>query len=367
MGVALVLATALICFGLCAGIVLCLDRVAVASGMFVLGRFTSVQERSSKLGWASAAELFFHRHVRSCAASASGSRGTSASSALGVLSAELSCFLAAHEQRLRCAAGAFTVVAANLLRVATYHASCRAAMSCLGFSTLHWTSLSALASPAPVLTKSIYLVLGFGPADSSCNSSCVLLIVACGAVLAFMGNRHCPTTWSCRLCSVVVMASLCSESLLAALLGSLAAAWRPSFPPERSPPCNPARASTDSLMSVELMDQRWDVEISRDTVFGGKYVARMDGEDRPEFRDLHDELVIAIRTNGNGACAIHAAFGSWRADREEWYSRSSEVETFSLRGSIPTFLSVVRVSISPGLRRAAPQESPQVSPGAVLL
>ncbi len=120
-------------------------------------------------------------------------------------------------------------------------------------------------------------------------------------------------------------------------------------------------------MSVELMDQRWDVEISRDTVFGGKYVARMDGQDRPEFRDLHDELVIAIRTNGNGDCAIHAAFGSWRPEIQEWYSRSSEVETSYLRGSIPTFLSVVRVSFSPGLRRVAPQESPQDSPGAVLL
>jgi len=127
------------------------------------------------------------------------------------------------------------------------------------------------------------------------------------------------------------------------------------------------QSGTDSPMSVELMDQRWDVEISRDTVFGGKYVACMDGEDRPEFCDLHEELVMAIRTNGNGACAIHAAFGSWWPERAEWYSRSSDVETSSLRGSIPTFLSVVRVSISPGLRRAVPQESPQDSPGAVLL
>ena len=120
-------------------------------------------------------------------------------------------------------------------------------------------------------------------------------------------------------------------------------------------------------MSVELMDQRWDVEISRDTVFGGKYVARMDGEYRSEFRDLHEELVIAIRTNGNGACAIHAAFGAWRPEREEWYSRSREAETSYSGGIIPTFLSVVRVSISPFNGRVAPKGFPEVSPGAVLL
>ena len=80
-----------------------------------------------------------------------------------------------------------------------------------------------------------------------------------------------------------------------------------------------AGARADAKAREGFIADKCHVAISRDTRFEGEYDFSTGGHDHGVFPELQNESVRAIRTGDDGACGIHAAFGSWRPHMKHWY------------------------------------------------
>ena len=107
-----------------------------------------------------------------------------------------------------------------------------------------------------------------------------------------------------------------------------------------------AGAKADAKACEGFNADKCHVSISRDTVFEGEYDFSTGGHDHGVFIELQNESVTAIRTCDDGACGIHAAFGSWRPRRKQWYCERARA---LIADALPDTASELR-------RRVRPQE-----------
>ena len=173
----------------------------------------------------SAAELYYLRHVRSCAALAYGSHGSNVCAyAPEVPNNMANCWAWLRDCCSSIALPVLTVLAqAGLLL-------CIPQLANLG--TLQWKTAVALCTHNPVLTASTLNV--FMEYDQSDEIGTWLRFgIALASGTAVLQKRHSGCTLTCRLASMSVMAALCSESILAIMLGMMAGCTEPAFPPKR--------------------------------------------------------------------------------------------------------------------------------------
>ena len=181
------------------------------------------------------AELFYLRHVPSCAASALGSRSTSSrGSTTEAVPSHLLDLARMCDGFVRWAAQAYE-------KAACIYSLCRLC----GPGTIRWQTAVALATEHPVLATALLEALTmrqpcemFIDSDDMFSDSLhrALRLTCVYAVLISIAlGIHAPQLWQCRTISALFSAGLCSESLLSAAISAMRSWEHPAFPPRCHP------------------------------------------------------------------------------------------------------------------------------------
>ena len=219
-----------------AGLLLC-KEIALFVLWFVVHGFSSVNFCCSNKHWPNTAlwpleqcrtteaELFFLHHLRSCAASARGSRSTCSSGSRKIYDVT---------DTMRFARWCQGVIwwGAQVYTNALYiYTVCR---FCAAF-TMRWQTAVALASGHPVLAIAFFEALTLTHPFENVEAKALRCVCAHAAWIAIALGVHAPRLWQCRAISALFCASLCSESLLPAVISAMYGWTYPAFPPKLTP------------------------------------------------------------------------------------------------------------------------------------
>ena len=179
-----------------------------------------------------AAELFYLRHLRSCAEAPHGCCSTSACGSRRVSTTSPVMRWASYCD--------------NVLQV-TWHALCEHCLpvflrvmlyyyggNFFAPGSFHWHTAIALGSNSPVHVAALFAALPIELPAGPLMVDWLRLPCAHGACLALLLGRHMRTLWRCKVSSAIVMTILCCESYPAMACGLLIGFYKPAFPPKRS-------------------------------------------------------------------------------------------------------------------------------------